>query len=194
MRINQWDDWYSIEAQAREADAQLDAGLRPDAVPVQLWIPEHYVGVFASEITTLDLDLRRGAVLLPSRMFSPRMFPFAPILNLPEPINSLDGRLELVSARREDSILADLTAVGAMVGLLTDVPTLFFMIRAATRRLPFRIRFERDRVQDASDTVMEPIEGHFSDRQAHLIEAGRLARRVRIDHPSGVSVIVEEYE
>lgn len=195
MRIYEWDDWYSIEAAAREADAVLRDVERPDSVLVQLWIPENYVGAFASEAVQLDSDLRRGAVLLPSRFFSPRAFPFAPLLNLPEPISPLDGQLELLEARREGSLLADLAAVGAIVGPLVDVPTLFFMIRAASRRVPFRIRIERRNSPQADvPDASEPIEGHFTDRQADLIESGRLARRIRVEHPSGTTITVEEFE
>lgn len=139
--------------------------------------------------------MRKGSSLLPSRFYAPRVFPFAPLLNLPEPVNTLDGRLEVAAARQEGSLQIDLYAVGLLIGLLVDTPNLFFMLGAATHRFPFRIRLERrEDVEDESTQYSEPIEGSFSDRQAEEIEAQRIRRRMTVDHPSGSRLIVEEFE
>ena len=185
-----------LEAAARELDSQLSYETPPENLRVNVWVPGHYVHEVFLQLSQLDEDVRRGAVLLPSRFFAPRLVPFAPILNLPSPIDPQDGRLDVVSVTRGESLSIDLEAIGATLGMLVDVPTLFFMIRAATHRLPFRIRVERRDQQGQKNPgdLTPPIEGHDSDRQAGLIEAGRIQRRVRVEHPSGLNVVVEEFD
>jgi len=134
--------------------------------------------------------------------YSPRLFPFTPLLNLPDPINPLDGRLEAVGARRDGSLLFDLEVTGLIVGLLVDTPTLFFSIRALTRRIPFRIRIERAALSEADEPsedqdlegVANEIEGYFSERQAPLIEANRIQRRLMLEYPGGTQLVIEEFD
>lgn len=197
MRISQWDDWYSLEATARQWDEGFrESGERayPQMANVGLWLPLNTAGGVAHELTALDIDLRKGSTLLPTRFYAPRAFPFAPLLNLAEPINELDGRLEVETAQRDESLQIDLTAVGLIISVLVDTPTLFFMLRAAMHRLPFRIRIERRDAEEELDYYPEAIEGHFSDRQAEAIEAQRIARRITLDHVSGSRIQVEEFE
>jgi hypothetical protein len=100
VRIDSWDDWYAVEAQAREMDSVLSSEIRPEAISLAMWLPNTWVGNIGAELSTFDVEVRRCAVLLPSRSYSPRLFPLAPILNLPEPIHPADGRLELETANQ----------------------------------------------------------------------------------------------
>lgn len=189
-----------------EAEEQRIRREERASVGVQLWVPVVSASSVGAEIVDLDADMRRAAAWLvwaplrglpvPPWLLRERLegwpieFPgwLPPLRSLvPDPISSDDGGLELVRARQGQSLEIDLEAVGFVLGMLADVPTVFAWVRALYRRLPFRVVW-----RPAPDTGEPTIDRSFPDRDT--IEARRLARRVTIREPDGFSLVWEEFD
>lgn len=193
MLIQSWDDWYFIEAQARENDDSLVTTELPPSVSITFWLPTQYVGALSEELLYFDSDVRRASALLPIPAMVPRVMPFAPLLGLAEPVDPRDGRIEFVSGSQEGSVYLLLSALGDAVSVFVNAPSIFYFMRAALHRLPFRIiRIDPTHGNESHD--QPTISGHFSRRQADLIEANRITRRMEVQHPTGEVVTIEEFE
>lgn len=211
FNLSEPDEYFSFLAELSQIQRSIgEADLpRSEGFVVSLWIPSARASRVASEVAQLDDDARRVAAwqprLSPGR---PRRPPFfiedlfdlglvgGPLILAPlsEPIRPAEGGLEVTRAERGASVDIDFEAVGLVLGMFTDVPTLFMWARMMLRRVPVRITLrEQNGTEDQGRTSGARIEAHHGAYDAAAIEAGRILRRIRIKYPDGSELVQEDF-